>query len=387
MAKFCSNCGSPVREGAAFCAKCGSKLTPSVPAAPAPEAAPAPVEAAPVAPVAEPVAAPVAAPVIEPSAPAAAPEVPAAVAPAAPVAEPAAEPVIEAAPVVEPAPEIPAAPVAEPVAPAAPVAEPVPAAAPAPVEPAPVEAVPVAPAAPVVPVAPAPVEPAPVAPVAPAPAPVNVAAPAAPAIVPIPFEAPSGPIPAAPVAVETEAAPKKKGKGGLIALFIIIGVVAIGLITAGVIVILNGGFNIGGTIIEKIERKDEVDSGKKYAIYDEDFNDYIEEARWWDYDNTMDKPGVYSLDTERIAFSIEVNEDAEDEIYYAFYYSKDKEFDKDDLSKPIYSDNIVPTEYQDGRIFYDIDCSKKIQKGYYVVVVASDDTLKKPYVVAYAEIK
>ena len=101
----------------------------------------------------------------------------------------------------------------------------------------------------------------------------------------------------------------------------------------------------------------------------------------------MDKPGVYNLDTERIAFSIEVNEDAEDEIYYAFYYSKDKEFDKDDLSKPIYSDNIVPTEYQDGRIFYDIDCSKKIQKGYYVVVVASDDTLKKPYVVAYAEIK
>lgn len=386
MAKFCSNCGSPVREGAAFCARCGSKLTPSVPAAPAPEAAPAPVEAAPVAPVAEPVAAPV----IESSAPAAAPEVPAAVAPAAPVAEPAAEPVIEAAPVVEPAPEIPAAPVAEPVAPAAPVAEPVPAAAPAPVEPAPVEAVPVAPAAPVVPVAPAPIEPAPVAPVAPvapAPAPVNVAAPAAPAIEPIPFEAPSGPIPAAPVAVETEAAPKKKGKGGLFALFIIIGVVAIGLIAAGVIVILNGGFNIGGTIIEKIERKDEVDSGKKYAIYDEDFNDYIEEARWWDYDNTMDKPGVYSLDTERIAFSIEVNEDAEDEIYYAFYYSKDKEFDKDDLSKPIYSDNIVPTEYQDGRIFYDIDCSKKIQKGYYVVVVASDDTLKKPYVVAYAEIK
>ncbi|MBQ6303795.1 MAG: zinc-ribbon domain-containing protein [Clostridiales bacterium] len=366
MAKFCSNCGSPVREGAAFCANCGSKLTPSVPAAPAPEAAPAPVEAAPVAPVAEPVAEPVAtpvapvaepvaepvaAPVIEPSAPEAAPEVPAAVAPAAPVAEPVA----------------PAAPVAEPVA------EPVPAAAPAPVEPAPV--------------APAPVEPAPAAPVAPAPAPVNVAAPAAPAIEPIPFEAPSGPIPAAPVAVETEAAPKKKGKGGLIALFIIIGVVAIGLIAAGVIVILNGGFNIGGTIIEKIERKDEVDSGKKYAIYDEDFNDYIEEARWWDYDNTMDKPGVYNLDTERIAFSIEVNEDAEDEIYYAFYYSKDKEFDKDDLSKPIYSDNIVPTEYQDGRIFYDIDCSKKIQKGYYVVVVASDDTLKKPYVVAYAEIK
>ena len=56
MAKFCPNCGNPVREGAAFCAKCGSKLRPSNPA-PA-EAAPA-APAAPVAPVAE------AAPVVE----------------------------------------------------------------------------------------------------------------------------------------------------------------------------------------------------------------------------------------------------------------------------------------------------------------------------------
>ena len=84
MAKFCTNCGSPVREGAAFCAKCGSQLTPSVPVAPAP------VEAAPVAaPVAEPVApAPVAepAPVVEPvAAPA---PVEAAPAPAAAFAEP-----------------------------------------------------------------------------------------------------------------------------------------------------------------------------------------------------------------------------------------------------------------------------------------------------------
>ena len=101
----------------------------------------------------------------------------------------------------------------------------------------------------------------------------------------------------------------------------------------------------------------------------------------------MDKPGSYSTDTETMAFSIQVNDDADEEIYYAYYYSKDKEFDKDDLSKPVYSDNIKPVEYQNGKIFYNVDNSKKIQKGYYVVIVASDDSLKKPYVVAYAEVK
>ncbi len=88
-----------------------------------------------------------------------------------------------------------------------------------------------------------------------------------------------------------------------------------------------------------------------------------------------------------LAFSIQVNEDAQDEIYYAYYYSKDKTFDKEDLEKPLYSDKIVPSEYSDGKIFYNVDCDKKIQKGYYVVIVSSDDTFKKPYIVAYAEVK
>ena len=362
MAKFCPNCGNPVRETASFCVNCGNKLNPT------PAAAPAPAEPAPAAPVVEaaPAApAPVAEPVVEP----------------APVAEPAPEaPVVEAAPAVE-AP----APAAEPVAEPAPVA-PVVAAAVAPAveaAPAPVEAAPA-------PVAPAPVEAAPVAAPAPAPAPAPAApvedAPvAAPAPEPIPFEAPSGPVPTpAPVAAEP-AAPKKKGKGGLIALFVAVGVVALALIGVGVYFVINGG--IGGNVLERIERKDEVETGKKFAIYDEDFNDYIIEARWWDYADYMDKPGSYSTDTETMAFSIQVNDDADEEIYYAYYYSKDKEFDKDDLAKPIFSDNIKPVEYQNGKIFYNVDNSKKIQKGYYVVIVASDNSLKKPYVVAYAEVK
>ena len=339
MAKFCTNCGSQVRDTAAFCAKCGAKLDPTPVAAPE----------APEAPVAEAVPAPVAEPVVE-AAPAPVAE-PAPVAPA-PVAEPVAEP----APVVEPAP------VAEPVAEAAPVAEPVPAAEPAP---APVvEAVPVA--------APAPA-PAPAAPEAPA------------AAEPIPFEAPSGPVPAAPVVADLAAAPKKNSKVGLIILFAAIGVVALALIIVGVILVINGG--LGGNILQRIEKKDAVKEGKKYTIYDEDFNDYIEEAKWWDYDDTMDKPGVYSTDTETLAFSIQVNKDADEEIYYAYYYSKDKEFDKDELSKPVYSNDVVPVEYYNGNIYYNIDNSKSIKKGYYVVIVASDDSLKKPYAVAYCEVK
>lgn len=337
MAKFCTNCGSQVRDTAAFCAKCGTKLDPTPVAAPE----------APEAPVAEAVPAPVAEPVVE-AAPAPVAE-PAPVAPA-PVAEPVAAP----------------APVAEPVVEAAPVAEPVPAAVPA-AEPAPapvVEAVPVA--------APAPA-PAPAAPEAPA------------AAEPIPFEAPSGPVPAAPVVADPAAAPKKNSKVGLIILFAAIGVVALALIIVGVVLVINGG--LGGNILQRIEKKDAVKEGKKYTIYDEDFNDYIEEAKWWDYDDTMDKPGVYSTDTETLAFSIQVNEDADEEIYYAYYYSKDKEFDKDELSKPVYSDDIVPVEYYNGNIYYNIDNSKSIKKGYYVVIVASDESLKKPYAVAYCEVK
>ena len=340
MAKFCPNCGNPVaRETAAFCAKCGFKLDPT------PAAAPAPAEPAPAAPVVEAAPAP------------------------APVAEPVVEPVVEPAPVAEPV----AAPVAEPVVDAAPapVAEPV-------AEPAPVAPVVAAAVAPAVEAAPAPA-PAPAAPVEAAPA-------ASPAPEPIPFEAPSGPVPvAAPLGVVPEEPKKKKGKGGLIALFVAVGVVALALIGVGVYFVINGG--IGGNVLERIERKDEVETGKKFAIYDEDFNDYIIEARWWDYADYMDKPGSYSTDTETMAFSIQVNDDADEEIYYAYYFSKDKEFDKDDLAKPVYSDNIKPVEYQNGKIFYNVDNSKKIQKGYYVVIVASDESLKKPYVVAYAEVK
>lgn len=376
MPGFCPNCGSMVRDGAAFCAKCGTKLSDSNPVI-APAAAP--VEAAP---VVEP--APEAAPVVE-------------AVPAAPVAEPApVEPVIPAAvaPVAEPAPEaapaIQPAPVAEPVveaAPAAPVAEAAPAAPEVPAAVAPVaasvpEATPVDQPAPAPAPAPA-AEPASAVPVA-APAAAPVTAPVT-APAPMPFEAPSGPVPD-PAAIAAPEAPKKKGKGALIAILAACGVVLIALIGVGAFILYSNVF--GGTLLERIEKKDKVDSGKKYTIYSEDFNDYIIEARWWDYDDTMVKPGVYTTDTETLAFSIEVNDDVDEDVYFAYYYSKDKEFDSKDLSKPIFDDYIGPKLYEsDDKVFYDIECSKSLKKGYYVVIVASDDSFKKPYVVAYAEIK
>jgi hypothetical protein len=221
---------------------------------------------------------------------------------------------------------------------------------------------------------------------APAPSPNSLLGAAQTDAAPVNFEAPSGPVPAAEPADAKVKAPKKKGgKGGVIAVLIAAGVVMVALIAVGIWIFANGG--IGGTVLERIERKDAVESGKKYTIYSEEFNDYIIEARWWDYGDTMDKPGMYNTDTETLAFSIEVNDDAEDDVYYAYYFSKDKEFDKDELSKPLFSDTIPPVEYSNGKIFYDINCSKKIQKGYYVVIVASDDSLKKPYIVAYANVK
>ena len=54
------------------------------------------------------------------------------------------------------------------------------------------------------------------------------------------------------------------------------------LIGVGVWAVINGGFG-GGNILERIEKKDKVESGKKYAIYDEDFNDYVVEARWMNW--------------------------------------------------------------------------------------------------------
>ena len=145
MAKFCSNCGSPLNPGDRFCANCGG-IVPEAPAA-EPEAAPV---AEPEAPAEE------AAPAVEEPA----------------VEEPAAEPVAEAAPVVE-----------------EPVAEPAPVAAPEPVKVNEVSA-----AAPIEDFSEPVPEPAPIPVPPPTPAPAQVYQPApAPAAAPAPQPRPASP--------------------------------------------------------------------------------------------------------------------------------------------------------------------------------------------------
>lgn len=432
---FCRNCGFRITPGKSFCGNCGSivtaapaqvptmpvavpvvatpVLTPvySVPAA-APVAAPAApvVPLAPVAPAAAPVAVPMPTiPVQAPAAPAApvavpmptvpvqAPAAPETVPVAAPVvADPAAPAPVTAAPVSvpdSPVPEAKAEPEAEPVIsvnpqpmqtvvtyhpeesvteqlpaeallPAVPVQETVPEVVPAPASLAPVQEMVSVPAVPVAPADPS---------VAQVPAAAMPVAPAAPVTPNVP---------------EATPAPKKKKHTGLI----------IGLICAGAAVILIGiaalivvrsiaGSAKGGTILDRIEVLDEVSSGTGYTIYNKDFDKNIESARWWDYDGTMKSQGVYNADTKTLAFSVKVDEKTADKLYFAFYYSTDNDFDKEELEEPIYSDTIAPTYYKDGTAYYNIECDRSLKPGYYCVIVSNNKSLNKPYAVAYARIR
>ena len=75
------------------------------------------------------------------------------------------------------------------------------------------------------------------------------------------------------------------------------------------------------------------------------------------------------------------------EIYYAYYYNADPDFDSEDLNKPLYQATIGTVTYRDGTTYYNIDFTSGSREGYYVVVIASDASIAEPYIVAYARIK
>ena len=274
---FCRNCGFRLVEGKAFCGNCGTKIIRRDPVV----AAPAPVAAA---------------PVITP----------------APAQQAPAEPVITPKPAAEPAPAVTVAPEAEIITPA-----------PQPMQTVvtyhPEEATnvelpeqalrPVGEAVP----AEEPVEKMEAFPIVPAtqeqsvPSALTVAAPAVPAV------------PTAPVA---PAAPKKKSHIGLIIGLICGGVVLVGLLCAGMFMMFGEdliGSKGSGTVLDRIETMEEISSGKNYTIYDRSFEKKIESVKWWDYDGTMKSQGVYYMNTKTLAFSIQVEENTSEKLYYAFY--------------------------------------------------------------------
>ncbi len=139
--------------------------------------------------------------------------------------------------------------------------------------------------------------------------------------------------------------------------------------------------------LDEIKSMKVVLSGENYRIYDGTFCDNVIEARWWDYESTMSSPGVYKITTKTLSFSIEVKPETEATVYYAYYYSEDGEFDLEDMAEPIYSNEIEPEKYNDGKAYYNIDCGKEVKKGYFAVVIAKDSTLNEPYALAFAEVK
>ena len=129
------------------------------------------------------------------------------------------------------------------------------------------------------------------------------------------------------------------------------------------------------------------DSGDShYTVYDKAFEKKIESAKWWDYDGTMKSQGVYYSNTKTLAFSIKVDEKTTDKLYFAYYYSKDNDFDKEELKDPLCGITTGPSYYKDGNAYYNIECEKSIKPGYYCVIVSKDKSFKNPYAVAYARV-
>ena len=216
---------------------------------------------------------------------------------------------------------------------------------------------------------------------------------AAPVVPAVPEAAPVAPAmpaaPAAPAAPAPAAAPKKKSHVGLVIGLVCGGIVLIGLLCVGMVMMFADDLigNTGsGTVLDRIETMEEASSGKNYTIYNKSFDKKIESVKWWDYDGTMKSQGVYYMNTKTLAFSIQVEENTSEKLYYAFYYSKDDNFTKNDLKEAEYSDYITPSYYKDGNTYYNIECEKSLKPGHYCVIVSKDKNFKKPYAVAYAKI-
>ncbi len=120
-----------------------------------------------------------------------------------------------------------------------------------------------------------------------------------------------------------------------------------------------------------------------YTIEDASFAS-IADLGWWDYNSTMIADDTYCIDTQTLAFSIQINGYGP-KLYYAYYYlGQNAGSGSFDISEPIFDSTIDVEKYKDGTVFYNMDYSpSELQPGTYRLYIAADkDTLDNPYVIA-----
>lgn len=130
------------------------------------------------------------------------------------------------------------------------------------------------------------------------------------------------------------------------------------------------------TISFKNNKKDFYLSNLVYEFRDENLKalSYITKTGWWDYDVTSVGKSAFASNTKTLGFSLSVNSDIENELYYDYYYSKDADFKDINKATPVYSGSCKPSVYDD-QSCYDLDYSaEKFEPGFYGLVVYSDSS-------------
>ena len=121
-------------------------------------------------------------------------------------------------------------------------------------------------------------------------------------------------------------------------------------------------------------KKDHYLSNLVFDFKDEDkkTNVIIYKSGWWDYDSTSVGKSAFGSNTKTLGFSLAVNKDMTDELFYDYYYSKDPDFKGVNEAQPVYSSSCRPTVYDD-QACYDLDyASEKFDPGFYGIAVYSD---------------
>ena len=111
-----------------------------------------------------------------------------------------------------------------------------------------------------------------------------------------------------------------------------------------------------------------------FDFKDEDMktNVYEYKSGWWDYDGTSVGKSAFGSNTKTLGFSLAVNTDITDELYFDYFYSKDADFKGINVEQPLSSGSCKPSVYED-QTCYNLDyTAEKFEPGFYGIVVYSD---------------